>query len=394
MPYSPGMSVLEDVYDGMCEFDDLLISYRNARKGKRYKRQVLAFTDNLESEIISIRNDLKDESYKMGPYHLFYVHEPKTRLVMSIQFRDRVMQWSIYRRLNPFYDKIFIEDSYACRKGKGSHMAADKLQYWLRQVSRREIENPEVKYYYLKIDVSKYFYRISHEILIRILSVRIHDERLLNLLVKIINSDTQKFGLPMGCSPDGCDYDDWLYDVGMPIGNITSQVFANVYLNELDQFCKHALGIHFYIRYMDDVIILSDSKEQLNIWKEEISKFLSEALELQLNKKTAIRPVTLGVEFVGYKMFPEYRKLKKSTSKRIIKKFKVLCYQLAQGEITREELDRHVASYNGMLEHCSSHGLRNKLNRIYIHFCVNKQPWPFTEPQPTKQKRGKSVDKP
>lgn len=383
MQYTPGMTVLDNVYDDMCRFDDLLISYREARKGKRYKRQILAFADNLEDEIQALEDELIELVYQMGPYNMFYVHEPKLRLVMSIQFRDRIVQWSIYRRLYPFYDKLFIEDSYACRKDKGSHAAADKLQYWLRQVSRRELATPGVKYYYLKLDVSKYFYRINHAILIDILMVRIKDERLMRLLEQIINSDNQKFGLPAGYSPEQCDYDEWLYDVGMPIGNITSQMFANIYLNELDWFCKHVLGIEYYIRYMDDVIILSGSKETLHLWQSEIDAFLNDALQLQLNNKTAIRPITLGVEFVGYRMWATHRKLKKSTARKIIRKVRVMCYQLSICEMTREAFDRRVASYKGILEHCDSYGLRNKLNEIYVEYNIKVETLQVPAPEVT-----------
>ncbi len=372
MQYHPGMTVLDGVYDGMCSLEDLYLSFREARKGKRYKRKTLAFTDDLENQMLSIKDDLESFSYEMGAYNMFYVHEPKLRLVMSICFRDRIVQWSIYRRLYPFYDKLFIGDSYACRKGKGSHKAADKLQYWMRQASRREKETPGVKWYYLKLDVSKYFYRVSHEVLVNILRVRIRDERFIMLLEKIINNDSQKFGLPAGYAPEDCGYDDWLFDVGMPIGNITSQMFANIYLNELDQFGKHTLRARYYIRYMDDVIILSDSKEELNRWKTEIDAFLRDALRLNLNKKTAIRPISLGVDFVGYRIWATHRKLKKSTARKIIRKVQALCLRLAAGEISRAEFDRKAASYNGVLRHCDSHGLRDALNDMYTKYNVTK----------------------
>lgn len=302
---------------------------------------------------------------------MFYVHEPKLRLVMSIPFRDRIVQWSIYRYLFPFYERLFIYDSYACRKGKGSHAAADRLQYWLRQVHRRELENPDVKYYYLKLDISKYFYRVNHQILLDILRVRIRDEKMMILLERIINNPNQKFGLPAGVSPEDCPYEDWLDDAGMPIGNLTSQMFANIYLDQLDQFCKHVIGAHFYIRYMDDVIILSDDKAELHRWKEQIERFLNKALALQLNKKTAIRPITLGIDFVGYKIWSTHRKLKKSTARKIIRKVKVMCYLLSTGQMTKEEFMRRAASYKGILEHCDSYGLRRTLNEIYLSYTHN-----------------------
>jgi RNA-directed DNA polymerase len=166
-------------------------------------------------------------------------------------------------------------------------------------------------------------------------------------------------------APEECPDDMWLTDVGMPIGNLTSQMFANIYLNEVDQYAKHGLRIHYYIRYMDDIIILHQDKAQLAAYKDELATFLKDRLQLDLNKKTAIRPVPLGVDFVGYRIYATHRKLKKSTAYRIMHRIKTLSAQLAAGEITREEFDRVIASYRGVLSHCNSHGLRQRLNRIY-----------------------------
>lgn len=355
-----GLSVLTDVYDKICEFDELEKAYRNARKGKRYRYDVLKFADELEENLINLSNHLIWETYEVGPYHPFYVHEPKKRLVMSLQFPDRVVQWDIYDKLYPFFDKMLIYDTYACRRGKGSHKAADRLQYWLRQVERK----PK-KWYYLKLDISKYFYRVDHAVLEDILARRIKDERFMRLLHKIINSEDMRFGLPAGYAPDQCPDDMWLFDVGMPIGNLTSQLFANIYLNELDQFCKHVLHTHYYIRYMDDIIILFDDKRQLAAWKGAIAIFLADNLHLDLNDKTAIRPVSLGIDFVGYHIWATHRKLKTKTARRMIRHVKTMCEMLNDGTMTRAEFDRVAASYGGVLEHCDSYGLRTKLNAIY-----------------------------
>jgi retron-type reverse transcriptase len=356
-----GMTVIADVFDDICDYENLYDSFLEARKGKRYRDDVLIYTANLESNLINTQNELLWGTYKVGPYRHFYVTEPKLRLVMALQFKDRVVQWAIYRCLNPVYDKQFIEDSYACRIGKGTHMAADRLQYWLRQVNRKP-----GKWYYLKLDISKYFYRVDHAVLFEILRRRIIDERLIQLLWEVINCEDTKFGLPSGMNPEECTEDMWLSDVGMPIGNLTSQLFANIYLNELDQYAKHELKLHFYIRYMDDMIILSDDKTFLNQIKNEIQRFLSEELRLDLNKKTTVRPVSLGIDFVGFKMWATHRKLKKQTARRIIRKVKHMCEEMNAGRLTREEFMRSVASYKGLLKHCNSYGLRRKLNEIYI----------------------------
>lgn len=364
---SPGASVLKDVYDKMYDEEELYQSYLEARKCKRFRGDVMLFTDRLEENLLSIQNDLIYGTYKVGAYRRFYVREPKLRLVMALPFRDRIVQWAIYRQMYPFYERLYIEDSYACRKGKGTQMAADRLQYWLRQVSRRPGE-----WYYLKLDISKYFYRVDHEILMKILAERIKDERLLQLLSLIINSEDERFGLPAGYNPQDCDDDRWLDTVGMPIGNLTSQLFANIYLNELDQFCKHELKLHFYERYQDDVQILSDDKTELNRTKKIIGDFLSDRLRLDLNKKTAIRPISEGIDFVGYRIWETHRKLKRSTARRMIRNTKRLCSEIAQGFTDPEELWRTAASYNGILKYCDSNGLREKLKAIYDEFAYGQ----------------------
>lgn len=366
-----GMIIIDDIYGKICEYEHLYQSHIEARKGKRYRDDVMLFTDRLEENLIELQNELIWQTYSVGRYRPFYVREPKLRLVMALQYRDRVVQWAIYKELYPFYDKMFIEDSYACRREKGTHKAADRLQYWLRQVSRKPGE-----WYYLKLDISKYFYRVDHLLLLDILGSRIKDQRLMWLLKTIINSEDTRFGLPAGVSPEDCPEEDWLSDVGMPIGNLTSQLFANIYLNELDQLCKHDLMLHYYIRYMDDVIILSDDKRELAELKETIENFLKDFLHLDLNKKTTIRPCRDGIDFVGYRMWATHRKLKKQTARRIIRNVKRICENIAAGNTSKEELERVAASYNGILEHCNSYGLRNKLNEIYFRYSYQQPELP------------------
>lgn len=356
----PPINCLENIYPRIYDYEELYNSYLEARKNKRYRDDVLKYTDDLESNLIELQNELIWQTYKVGAYRPFFVYEPKKRLVMALDFKDRVAQWSIYRQLNPYYDSLFIEDSYACRKGKGSHAAANRLQYWLRQTDRK----PD-RWYYLKLDISKYFYRVDHAVLLNILRKRIKDERLMGLLAVIINSEEQAFGLPAGVAPDDCPEEEWLYEVGMPIGNLTSQLFANVYLNELDQHCKHDLRLHYYIRYMDDIIILHNDKRQLQEIKVDIENFLFEVLHLSLNSKTAIRPTRLGIDFVGYRIFSTHRILKKQTARRIIRNVTRMSKELSDGTLTREEFMRSASSYNGILQHCNSYGLRRKLNEIY-----------------------------
>lgn len=296
----------------------------------------------------------------MGPYRSFYVYEPKRRLIMALSFRDRVAQHAIYRKLNPLLDKQFIFDSYACRIGKGTHKAVARLQYWFRQTDRK----PQ-PYYYLKLDISKYFYRIDHEILMDILRKKIADKDLLEVLEEIVNCEETRFGLPMGADIGDVAFSDMLAEVGLPIGNLTSQMFANLYLDQLDRFCKHKLGLHYYIRYMDDVIILHHDKKHLERVKNQIAEFLDQELHLQLNKKTCIRPTSMGAEYVGFRIWSTHVKLRKKTARKMVKRLRYVFAAYHAGEIDRESMERTVASYRGILQHFNSYGMKQKLNEIY-----------------------------
>ncbi len=358
---SKEIAVIDNAWDTICDFMWLCEAHENAHKGKRYRPEIMAFTTRLEDWLFIIIENLQNGTYVLGPYRKLWVYVPKKRLVMALPYPDRIVQWSIYRVLNPFYDKMFIEDSYACRKGKGSHRAAARLQYWMRQVMRK----PGRGYYCLKLDISKYFYRVNHEILLSVLAKRIKDERLLDLIRNIVNSKAEPFGLPKGKAPQEVPLEEWLYEVGMPIGNLTSQLFANIYLNELDQFCKHVLRIHYYIRYMDDIVILAENKERLHTWKATIEEFLHEKLALELNNKTTIRPVRMGVEFVGVRIWNTHMKLRKSTVGRIKREVKKITARYAEGRISKHSFDRRIASIRGLLDHTDTARLRMRLNSIY-----------------------------
>lgn len=355
------MKKIKGLFPKIYDFENLFYSYKAAIKCKRYRQDVMEYTDRLEDNLIILQNELIWGLYEVGRYNIFYVYEPKKRLIMSLLFKDRVAQHAIYRQLNPLIEKRFIYDSYACRVGKGTHKAIDRLQYWLCQTERK----PE-RYYYLKLDVSKYFYRIDHQKLEEILAKMIDDPPLLELLAKIIDCEDTKFGLPLGADIGDVAFDEMLGDVGLPIGNLTSQMFANLYLNELDQFCKHKLKLHYYIRYMDDIIILHHDKKYLEKVKQEIAAFLGSELYLQLNKKTCIRPASMGIEFVGFRVWSTHRKLRKKTAKKLKRRLQYMFHAYTIGEIDKETLDRSVASYRGILKHFDSYGLRKSLNEMYI----------------------------
>jgi len=350
------MKTLKNVFEQVVDYDNLYRAYLNARLCKRYRYEVLNFSAHLEDNLVKLQKELIDRTYTLGKYREFYIYEPKKRLVMAQPFKDRVVQWAIYQVLNPVFAQGYITDSYACIKERGTHKAVKRLHYWLRQVGKK----PE-KYYFLKLDISKYFYRIDHDVLMGILKRKIHDDDMIFLLDKIVNSSETNFGLPPGKSPGEVKRSDRVSEKGMPVGNLSSQMFANLYLNELDQYCKRMLGIHFYVRYMDDVIILHQDKDQLHEWKRIIDTFLKEKLQLDLNEKTCIRPITLGVEFCGYKIWNTHIKLRKSTALKMKRNLKKLQKEYAAGEVTVEEAKQTISSYLGILKHCDSYSLKRTI---------------------------------
>lgn len=355
------MNKIENAFDRIMSFESLEKAYRNARKQKRYRPEILEFANSLDENLNLIHDRVINGTFRFGPYRRHWVYVPKKRIVMALPFESRIVQWAVYQELMAFYDRLMIEDSYACRLDGGALRAAKRLQYWMRHCE----SNPNHEWYIVKLDISKFFYRVDHDVLKKILRRRIADERLWNLIEKIIDSDGEKFGLPRWKSAEEVDDDEWLQDVGMPIGNLTSQLFANIYLNELDQFCKHILHVHMFDRYMDDVILIAESKEQANYYLARIAEFLMEELHLDLNKKTVVKP--LGkVEFVGYIVSSTGLKLRKQTVMRIKKSFHEICREYFAGEMDKGQFDRRVASYSGLIKECKNDNLKKRLNEIYL----------------------------
>ena len=347
---------IKNVFDEIFSMENLQGALDDAIRGRRFEKEPLAYSLDAYEKLKEIQDEIYNGTYSIERYFIFYVYEPKKRMIMSISFKHRVVQWAIYRVINPLFVNGYIQDSYGCIPGRGTLGAMQRLKYWLEYAHRSDST-----WYYLKLDISKYFYRISHRILKEILAKKIKDKRLLEVLYSIIDCEHTPFGLPPGKSPGEVPLEDRLYDVGMPIGNLMSQTFANLYLDVLDQYCKRELGIHHYIRYMDDVIILSDSKEQLREWKDRIEIFLMEKLELELNRKTCIRPVTQGIEFVGYRVWHDHVQLRKSTTLRIKRALKGVRERYADGRLTMDEAVDTLVCYLGMLGHCDSDALERKI---------------------------------
>lgn len=343
------MKRINHIYSKIYDFENLYAAYLEARKAKRYRHDVMRFTANLEENLIELQNELIYKTYKVGRYNEFFVYDPKKRLIMSLPFRDRVVQWAIYRQINPLFDKRYISTSYGCRVGGGAHRAVKKLNEYIRA-------QPGTAYV-LKMDVSKYFYRINHDVLMATLRNMIKDEDLLWLLETIIRSD-HNFGI---------EVDDWDYtgerlsSVGMPIGNLSSQMFANLYLNAADHFAKEVLRCKYYIRYMDDIVIVDTDKKRLREVLRAMDNFLVNRLALKLNNKTCIRTATQGVDFCGYRVWRTHIRLRKKSAIKMKHRLKYLQKQFAQGRISTAKFKNSLMSYMGMLEHCDSYSLKEGL---------------------------------
>ena len=257
---------------------------------------------------------------------------------MALPFYDRVIQHAIVNIIEPIFEKRFVFHSYACRKDKGAHAASDTLSRWLYNLQIKQGK----KIYAIKADIHHYFQSIDHEVLKQEVRRYISDKAVLKLLDHIIDHN--------GIYPDG---------VGIPVGNLTSQLFANVYLNILDHYIKHNLHVHYYIRYMDDFIILGEDPAELKELLRQIDAFIEERLRLHLNPKTTIIAAKNGVDFVGYRHFPAFRILRKGATRRI----KKLLHAFETGEVDEELFDRSIESRIGHAKHADTFNLCAELRQ-------------------------------
>lgn len=347
------MEKLRNLKEAVCSWENLLGAYREAAKDKRYREEIIQYSYRLEENLLELQESLQNETYQMGPYREFFVKYPKPRLVMAIGFRDRIVQHAIYRQINPYVDKRFYEHSYGCREGKGSLRAAMQLLEWVRLYARKADAKEWVL---IKDDISKYFYRTDHGIILETYREITDDGWFLRLIGEIINGGGVAFGLPPGQDVD-LPRAQWLRDKGMPIGNLTSQETANMYLDRLDRFVKRVLRVRHYIRYMDDFILIVRKRDAERI-QERITAFLREELLLELSGKSRILPLLQGCEFVGYRVTPQGLRLRKKTTKHMKAALRQLDELVETGEITAEKARSGANSYLGMLDHCSGEYMR------------------------------------
>lgn len=347
---------IRNVYYEITSFHTLMIADTHVSKGKRENTERLRFYDNREGNLEEISTLLRTGKVPKVEYHSFYVYVPKVRKVIFIDYWSKVVQRAIYDVLNPKICRTFIEHTYACVKGRGQLATMEQLYTWMR-----ETRTSGTEWYYYKFDVAKFFYRIDHEILMDICRKKIDDPRTVDLLGYYINNDAVPFGMPLDANQLTITEEQMLYDLGIPIGGGLSHMLGNMYLDPLDQFCKRVLGIKRYIRYMDDIIILDNDKERLKEYGRRMTQFLEERLHLNFNNKTALRPVRVGCEFVGFVIYNDHVILRKSTTLRMKRTLRKTRQDYHDNLITFKEANATMQSYLAMLSHVDCKKFKEKL---------------------------------
>lgn len=347
---------IRNVFDVITSFETLLQAEKHSGKGKRYQNEVLKFRANLEENLLDIQKSLQSMQLTKVNYFSFFVYSPKVRKVIYIDYRHKLIERAIYDVVNPLICKTFISDTYSCIEGRGQLKAMQRLYSWFRYLGQKK----ETWYYY-KFDIAKFFYRMDHEILMDICHKKIGDTRTVKLIYHYVCNGSIPFGLPIGADPLTITEDEMLWDKGIPIGGGLSHMLANMYMDPLDQYCKRELSIKYYIRYMDDFIILDNDKGRLHDYRKKIEEFLNQKLKLALNNKTALRPIRHGAEFVGCNVFPNHVNIRKQTSLRIKRRLKFLKQEYKEYKVTLSKVSETVNSYKALLKHVDCKNFDRKL---------------------------------
>lgn len=316
-------------FEEIASFSNLFRAWRNFSRRKKQKHDVAEFAFRLSDNLLSLQRDMLSGNYRHGGYTHFRIADPKPRDIHKASVRDRIVHHAVYQALYPYFDQQFIHDSYSCRKDKGTHRAIDRF----REYARQEGKNNTRTVWILKGDITKCFASVEHSTLLRLLKNHIHDERLFAILTTIVQSF---FAVRPG--------------VGIPLGNLTSQLFVNIYLNEFDQFVQRTLRMHSYIRYADDFAFFSCTRSVLEEHIMIIDQFLKKYLVLTLHpRKVAIRTLASGVDFLGWVHFPGYRVLRTTTKRRMY------------GKLAHNFRPAVRASYRGLLRHGNTHTIQRHL---------------------------------
>jgi RNA-directed DNA polymerase len=343
------MTRIEGVWDQLTSFAQLLRAYHKARRGKRGRSGVAEFGLDLERELLALRRELHADTYRPGAYRLFTIYERKPRVIAAAPFRDRVVHHAVMQAIEPTLDRTFISDSYACRLGKGVHAAVDRYQDWAQTYR-----------YVLKMDVRQYFPSIDHDLLKAKLRRWITDSRVLDVLDRIIEGSPR--GTQNLCYFPGDDlYTPIERRVGIPIGNLTSQFFANLYLDDFDHYIKQVLHVRPYLRYVDDMVVLDHDKARLAEIREAVRERLAiDRLRLHPHK-AHITPVAEGLNLFGYFVYPDRRRLRNDNGHRFARKLRRMAKAYQAGRLEWATVVASTQGWIGHATHADTEGLRRAI---------------------------------
>lgn len=348
-----------DLWKELCSYDNLFLGYKKARKHKTTKDYVIKFEKSLKDNLLLLRSELLLHSYNPKPLINFIIRDPKTRKISKSDFRDRVVHHALCNIIEPIFERSFIYDSYANRRGKGALKAIERLDYFKRRVSKNNTHSC----YILKADIRKYFDTVDHNILLTVIRRMIKDKRIIWLIQKILNNSTST-EKKKGCENHRFSGLSSQARKGMPLGNLTSQFFANVYLNELDHFVKHKLKVRYYIRYVDDFVILHSDKNVLIRYKYGIDKFLQQKLKIELHPDKS-RIIFLGQQlcFLGLRIFYFHKLLKKSNLRKMRLKCKLLKQQFDSSRVDYDKVYDFFEGWLAYAKNADTYTLRIKAAR-------------------------------
>ena len=334
-------------YAELVSLENLFSAWEAFKKGKTKKRDVLEFERCLEDNIFALQDDLVNHQYAHRPYHQFHIFDPKFRVIHKAEVRDRVVHHLLFRYLESLFQSSFIYQSYSSQKERGTHRAVVDVAAALRAASR----NYHRTVWALKLDIKKFFDSIHHETLTALLTRRVQDEHIRWLIGQVIDSYSSTQG----------------HGRGVPIGNLTSQIFANIYLSQLDYFVKFQLRMKHYFRYADDFIILNEDEAYLKFLLELIHSFLDKKLLLTIHpQKIVLRKFHQGIDFVGSVIFPHHRILRTKTKQRMFRKARKMVERFNVGAIDEFTLQQSTQSYLGLLQHCNGNKIEEQLrNEIW-----------------------------
>lgn len=342
------MKVYDNVYNLIISPENLFRAWKRFRADKGQKKDVRRFEWRLEQNIFTLHHELASKTYKHGPYTSFFITDPKQRHIHKAAVRDRMLHHAIVQVITPFFEQSFIYHSFSCRIGKGTHKGFAAVETMTRRVS----ENYTKPCFALKCDIEKFFDSVDHFVLLETLRRRIKDRDVMWLLTEIVESFSSSRST--------------LFErKGLPIGNLTSQLFANVYLNDFDQFMKHELKVRYYARYTDDFVALSQDKQYLVDLLPRIRHFLKEQLDLSLHpEKVTICTLHQGVDFLGYVARPHHRLLRTKTKRRVFKGLQRRAREYRAGIVERTTVEQSFQSYLGALSHANTYKTQEKLKNL------------------------------